>query len=414
MMGEMKGERLSTWRYWWLLIKCHPGLYGTTTLLRILIFAGIFQVEGLLIRALFEGLTDGAVMTWGPMTWVVLLIMTAVARNGFIMVDMYVFFAWVFNSGAVMRKNMFAYILSRPGARALPSSTGEAISRFRGDAEDVGQFTAEALFVVAQGIFAVTAFVIMLGIDVQITLFVFLPLTAVLIIAHRTRLLVEKYREDSRATTGNVTGFIGEMFSAVMAIKGGTAEERVLARFGELNEARRKTALRDKLFYEILNSIFRNMTTLGTGVILLVGGAALQDGSFTVGDFSLFVFYLGFVTDLTARIGTFFARFKQMGVALARMDKLMGESAPEALVAPTPTYLSGDLPEVPYVSKGDEHHLERLVVRDLRYRYPESGGGVEGASFEMERGSFTVVTGRVGSGKTTLLRGVLGLLPTQR
>ena len=32
-------------------------------------------------------------------------------------------------------------------------------------------------------------------------------------------------------------------------------------------------------------------------------------------------------------------------------------------------------------------------------------------SLELERGTFTVVTGRIGSGKTTLLRALLGLLP---
>ena len=37
--------------------------------------------------------------------------------------------------------------------------------------------------------------------------------------------------------------------------------------------------------------------------------------------------------------------------------------------------------------------------------------GIHGLDLELERGSFTVITGRVGSGKTTLLRVLLGLLP---
>jgi ATP-binding cassette subfamily B protein len=37
--------------------------------------------------------------------------------------------------------------------------------------------------------------------------------------------------------------------------------------------------------------------------------------------------------------------------------------------------------------------------------------GIEKINFTVERGSFTVVTGRVGSGKTTLVRVILGLLP---
>ncbi|MEO7908609.1 MAG: ABC transporter ATP-binding protein [Roseiflexaceae bacterium] len=55
--------------------------------------------------------------------------------------------------------------------------------------------------------------------------------------------------------------------------------------------------------------------------------------------------------------------------------------------------------------------LESLEATGLTFRYPDSGRGVEGIDLWLERGSFTVITGRIGSGKTTLLRALLGLLP---
>ncbi len=57
--------------------------------------------------------------------------------------------------------------------------------------------------------------------------------------------------------------------------------------------------------------------------------------------------------------------------------------------------------------------LEHLSVRGLTLRYPDSGRGIEDVSFELARGTLTVITGRVGSGKTTLLRALLGLLEPQ-
>ena len=55
--------------------------------------------------------------------------------------------------------------------------------------------------------------------------------------------------------------------------------------------------------------------------------------------------------------------------------------------------------------------LERLVVSRLGYRYAAGGGGIDDISFALERGSITVITGRIGAGKTTLVHVLLGLLP---
>jgi ATP-binding cassette subfamily B protein len=70
-------------------------------------------------------------------------------------------------------------------------------------------------------------------------------------------------------------------------------------------------------------------------------------------------------------------------------------------------------PLVPGRLPAPRPRLETVTVTDLTCRYPESGRGIEGVSFRLERGSFTVVTGRVGAGKSTLLLALLGLLPRE-
>jgi len=73
--------------------------------------------------------------------------------------------------------------------------------------------------------------------------------------------------------------------------------------------------------------------------------------------------------------------------------------------------MDGTLPEVAYAAKSERHRLERLDASGLTYRYPDSENGIRDVDLHLERGTLTVVTGRVGSGKTTLLRVLLGLLP---
>ena len=93
------------------------------------------------------------------------------------------------------------------------------------------------------------------------------------------------------------------------------------------------------------------------------------------------------------------------------MDALLGDAAPEALVAPSPLHLHGPLPAVPLPTRGTDDRLVLLEARGLTYRHPEGGRGITGVNLRLPRGTLTVVTGRVGAGKTTLLRTLLGLLP---
>lgn len=54
-----------------------------------------------------------------------------------------------------------------------------------------------------------------------------------------------------------------------------------------------------------------------------------------------------------------------------------------------------------------------LAFRDVTYRYPDSGNGVHGISFDVPRGDITALTGPSGAGKSTTADLALGLLPIE-
>jgi ATP-binding cassette subfamily B protein len=303
------------------------------------------------------------------------------------------------------------YILRRPGASALPDSPGEAISRFRGDVVEVPLFVIWINDILIGLAVIVIAIVVMLRISVPITLLALVPFVAVGIISNAASGRIGEYRRASRKTTGKVTGFIGEFFGAVQAVKVATAEDSIEAYFDELNDERRQVSLRERLFDEIFRSIYRNAVNLGTGVILILAGQAMREGTFTVGDFSLFVYFLESISDLTTFAGMLVARYRQLDVSVQRMGRLMEGAPPEGLVGFSPVYMDGSFPDVVYPTKAETDHLRTLDAVNLTYRHPGTDSGVEGIDLHLERGTFTVVTGRVGSGKTTLLRMLLGLLP---
>jgi ATP-binding cassette subfamily B protein len=258
--------------------------------------------------------------------------------------------------------------------------------------------------------FSIIALVIMFSINPIITLVALVPFIFVGMIANASTKRIETYRRASRRYSGIVTGFIGEIFGAVQAVKVATADEGVLRHFDTINDERRKVAVKDRLFNEILHSFFVNAANLGTGIILIVAGSTIGSGDFTVGDFALFVFYMEFIADLTAFTGLVLARYKQIGVSVERMERLMGGAPDEALIAFSDLDLGGDLAYTPDAPPNDDDHLQTLEVRDLAYYYPDTENGIASVSFSMKRGQFVVITGRIGSGKTTLLRALLGLL----
>jgi ATP-binding cassette, subfamily B, bacterial len=411
--NKKAAARPSTWWYIWQLTKYKPWLYGAFGLMEILIFGVFPQLSGFVIQAVFNQLAGQTVSGFNLWTLVALLVAIAIGRGLAFFTDVVLYFNFRYTITALMRVNIFDTILRRPGARAVPESPGEAVSRFRDDADEIAFFMAEMLIVFGFGFFAIVALIVMLRINVTITIVVFAPLVIVILIANYANKKITEYRQASREATGRVTDFIGELFGSIMAVKVAGAEARTVNYLREINETRRKTSLKDALFNQILDAAFRNTGNIFTGIILLTAGAAMQSGDFAVGDLALFVFYLSWVTDFSAIIGDKIAWFKRLGVSIDRMVHLLQGTPAEKLVAYTPVYLRGDLPEVPYQPKTAEDHLEALEVRCLTYHFPDSTRGIEDISLRLERGSFTVVTGRVGSGKSTLLQTLLGLLPAQ-
>jgi ATP-binding cassette subfamily B protein len=398
-----------TWKFIWGAIRFRPR-YFLLNNLAMTVMMLCWLAPGLITREVFNLLTNDAPARFGLWTLMALLAGSAVARIGGGLGLALTNTPFEYHNHTLFHKNMLNRIYEQPGARPLPESPGQAINRFRGDVNEVPLFALWLNDLYGSALFAAVAVVIMLGIDARITLLAFTPLVLIVIVANAGTKRVERYRRAMREASGRVTGFIAETFGAVQAIKVADAEDRVIGRFTALNDERRKAALRDRLFNELLRSIFRHSGSLGTGIILLLAAQAVRTGDFTVGDFALFVAYLAFVTEFVGFLGFMWARYKQAGVAVSRMARLMQGAPSLNLVQPGPIYMDGDMP-LPHIEKSADDYLEEIQVCGLTARYPNATRGIENINLCIRRGAMVVITGRIGSGKTTLLRVLLGLLP---
>ena len=402
---------MKTYKLIWRLIRYRPWLYLCNGIMWTLVHVTPV-IPGLISREFFDTLSGHARLGLNIWGLVALTIGFALARVMVIVGGANLDILHRFNMSALLRRNMLANIMNQPAAEELAFSQGEILNRFQADARQAEDSISWTLDVIGSATFALTAVAILLSINAKITLLVFTPMVIVVATSRIASERVEKYRKASRAATGQVSGMLGEIFSSVQAVKVSGAEKHILKHFNNLNEVRSKLTLRDSVLTQLLESIYENTVSIGTGLILLLAAGLMRDKTFTVGDFSLFIYYLSFVAEFTHFFGSFLAHYQQTGVSFERMAEVVAGGA-EELVKANPLYITEDLPEVHSPAKSAESTLERLEVRGLTYHYAASGGGVTDISFTVPGGSFTVITGRIGSGKSTLLRTLLGLLPRQ-
>ena len=402
----------STGRSFWRLSRfvrgysvAHAALWGLLNLSALL--------PGLIAQWFFDGLTGTGTTPFGTSGLITLLIVLALGQGVLWLVAGYVEIMFRFIASALLRGNLLNLLLDRPGALPLPFGIGDTINRFRDDVdlvEDNLDWTDE---IAGEAVVAVVALAILVSTDATITLAVFAPLILVIVAGQRASARLGRYRAASSQAASDVSGAIGDMLTAVETLRAAGAERRAVAHLGRLNRQRRDLAIRDRVAAQLLDAITGNLSGIGLGLIMLLAASQVRAGDLTVGEFVLFVSYLDIITNFTAGFGRYLAELRRTAVAFDRLGTLMAGAAPGALTAPATLHLRGPLPDGHPTEDSPSQPLRIVTATDLVFHYPGSGRGIDGIDLSLNRGTLTVVTGRVGSGKTTLLRTFLGLLPRE-
>ena len=399
------------------LLRYSPGLFALCLVCATITF-GLPLATGLVIRSFFDALVGGSATS--ARIWLIILIFVAIEAAD-VVSGTGLSFGWgslLFRSAGLLRRNLLDGVLRGSGA-ATPLSGGDMLNRFRDDVDEVVEFIDRWTDLFGRSIFVVAAVVVMAGINVWLTVAVCLPLAVVITVVNLFGQHIRRYREQSREATGRAIGFLAGLLNAIQIIKVSTALPHVIAHVQELNKTRRTTALRDRTFGQLVEAFNDNIVNVGTGVLLLLAAQAMRGGQFSVGDFALFVTYLGAVVQFPLEVADWLTGHQQATVSLDRLSAVLWTrsdalSRAASLVAPAPLNLTGPLPPAPSIATAARPAadlLRSLQATGLSYCYPGTERGISGINLALTAGTCTVITGRVGAGKTTLLEVLLGLLP---
>src|SRR5262249_8507061 len=151
-----------------------PWLFIASFVLWVL-FAFMPLATGLIIRAFFDTLANApsAGKAW-PL--IALLVGSDALRIAVLLVCMTCWMTFWHAGEELLRVNLPEGLMQGPGARVVPGSPGEAVSRFRDDVFELMLFLDTWLDVTGEIVFSIVALAIMLETSALITVVVFLPM----------------------------------------------------------------------------------------------------------------------------------------------------------------------------------------------------------------------------------------------
>lgn len=386
------------------LARYRPARYMAGTLLWATWWS-VPALLGLLLHATFDALTGEGPAGLNAPTLIVILAAVEAARLGVFFSAFVVWSRWWAGAHALLRTNLLRAQVSSGGTGAGQPvrGAGSAIAVFRDDADDIVEYSDSWVDLTGTAVFGIVAVAIMLRTDAMLTLVVVLPLVGAFAV---TRLLAERIRRVRRAdreATARVTGLLGDLFSAVLAVKVAGAEEPAVRRLAGLNRDRREASLRDKVLTQTLEAFNGSTVELTIGLVLLLAAGRMRAGAFTVGDLAMFTLYLSWLGGVPRWAGLVLTRHRHAQVAAGRMGQLLPRRDEAEVVVPRRLRLDQPVEVAP------RPRAARPPAPDVELAGFGVPGGVTGVDLRLPAGSFTVVTGPVGAGKSTLLRGLLGL-----
>jgi ATP-binding cassette subfamily B protein len=367
---------------------------------------------GLLQKAIFDRVAGGRAATHSALSLLAVLAAVELVRCGVLFSAVIAWQRWWATVNGWISGNLLRAVLrgGGPPAARLPGSPGEAVGRFRDDVRDLVWLADGWVDMAGDVVLAIAGIAIMVSIDPVLTVAVVAPLVGLVFVTRYLGHRVRRIHRGLRQSGAAVTAFVADMFTSAQTLKTSGAEDRAIARFRALNATRGAAAVRAQVTTSFISTVGGGVSTLSTGLILLLGAAAMRRGSFTVGDLALFTTFATF-SMLPRRTGEAIARARAAGVSTARLVHFVPEAGVDGVFAPRAVDVTTPLPPVAAVPRDPSDALRRLTLRGVTASPAPGRRGIVGVDLDVHAGEFVVVTGAIGAGKTTLLRALLGLIP---
>jgi ABC-type multidrug transport system fused ATPase/permease subunit len=289
-----------------------------------------------------------------------------------------------------MRREVEAHVMRLPVSYFDSTKSGVLISRIMTDAEGIRNLVGTGLVQLVGGLVTATiALGVLFYLNWRLTTatIVILAVFGGLMATAFTRL--RPIFRDRGKINAEVTGRLGESLGGVRVVKAYVAERSEQLVFAKGVHRLFRNIARTVTGVSALGAA-TTVITGGIGVLMiLVGGRAILEGRMTLGDFVMYVFFVGLVAAPLVQIASIGTQISEAFAGLDRIRELRRMATEDA-------------------DDGSKHALGdglrgAIAFEDVRFAYAPDVDVLKGVSFEAPAGSTTALVGSSGSGKSTLI-----------
>ncbi len=286
-----------------------------------------------------------------------------------------------------IRNDLFTKLQKLPVKYFDRTPTGEVMSRFTNDIDNIDVMLNNSLTSIVSGVISLLGtFIFMITTNIWLTLItvVFIPLLVKgsAMVGGRSA----KYYSGQQAALGAVNGYIEEGVTGQKVIKVFNHEGVTVEEFKLLNEDLRDKQFNAQFWGGVMGPIMHNISMICYGITIGVGGILIVLERLSFGALGLFAGYSKQfsmpINQLSMQVSTIFAAL----AGAERVFKVMDEE-PEALDAP---------------DAQDETIEGHVIMKDVTFGYNPDSIVLRNISLYAKPGQKIAFVGSTGAGKTTI------------
>jgi ATP-binding cassette subfamily B protein len=287
-----------------------------------------------------------------------------------------------------LREDVFDSVVRNDLSFFDKNPTGKIVSRVTSDTQDFSTVVSLVLDVFSQLLLVVFLVVWLFFINIQLTLIILAMSPVAFLIAMAFRRIARKVTRRAKRVTAVINSEIQESISGISVAKNFRQEQAVFDRFLQYNQNAYRVGLVRGL---TLNSIFPILATssgLGMALLIWFGGAAVMGGSFSPGEWYLFMQAVGYFWWPLIGIASFWSQFQDGLSASERIFALIDtESSIEQIDSQPVSRLQGN-----------------IEFRNVSFAYTEREQVLQDFNLNIQAGESIAMVGHTGAGKSSIAR----------